>query len=70
MSKRNLNELPTYALVTKKEVAKILGVSASSIARVLPNLKRSGIINRHGSYDFSRVLYKLSDVIEQINQLK
>ncbi len=34
MKKRNLNELPSYALVTQKEVAEILGVSVSSIHRV------------------------------------
>lgn len=70
MSKRNLNELPSYALVTQKEVAELLGVSVSSIYRVLPNLKRVGAKNKYGRYEFSRVMYKLSDVIEQINNLK
>ncbi len=69
MKKRNLNELPIYALVTQKEVAEILGVSVSSITRVLPTLKRVGDKNRYGNYEFSRVLYKLSDVIEQINNI-
>jgi hypothetical protein len=70
MSKRNLNELPSYALVTQKEVAEILGVSVSSITRVLPNLKRVVFTKTIEAYAFTRVLYKLSDVIEQINKLK
>ena len=70
MGKRNLNELPSYALVTQKEVAEILGVSVSSIYRVLPNLKRVVFTDTIEAYAFPRVMYKLSDVIEQISKLK
>jgi hypothetical protein len=70
MGKRNLNELPIYALVTQKEVAEILGVSVPSITRALPKLKRVVFTDTIAAHAFPRVMYKLSDVIEQINKLK